>query len=308
MSHQVHYIDPYNIASYNKSIAWLYRNLSNLKTLDFTDRVARISEYFLGRPYILGACGEGHEGCFDQAPLYRLDGFDCVTYVNTILALALSQDVINFRKNLIRITYRGAQLSYSHRHHFMSTDWNFHNQSIGLVKDMTPKIVDLASRPIVKTADALIDRPSWFLRRAYNDIRLLQKISAEAEDDLLTEIHAIAKQVDAQHSHLPYLPLTKMFDDQHKPIHSIFSQIPHAAVIEMVRPGWNLKQKIGTNLNVSHIGFAIWKGNDLFYRQASSIEKRTCDVPFIDYLHNRLFSPTVKGINVQCLLWEEDPT
>lgn len=302
MSHQVNYIDPYNIASYNKSIALLYRNLSGLKTLDFTNRAMNISEIFLGRPYSLGACGEGHEGRFDQAPLYRLDAFDCVTYVNTVLALALSRDVVSFRKNLIRIVYRGAQLSYAYRHHFMSTDWNFYNQSIGLVKDITPEIIDSSGNLIVDTAEAWIDRPGWFSQRTYNDIRLLQVISSDAEYNLLSELRTIATQMKVQQSHLPYLPLNKMFDANGKPIHSIFLKIPHGALIEVVRPNWDLKKKIGTNLNVSHIGFAIWKGNDLFYRQASSIEKRVCDVSFADYFHYCLFSPTVKGINIQKLL------
>ena len=99
---------------------------------------------------IQGAAGEGHEGHFDQAPLYRFDCFDCVTYVNTVLALALSHDVVSFQKNLVRVGYRGAQLAYSHRHHFMSVDWNVHNQSIGLVKDITTEIVDAEGYAILK--------------------------------------------------------------------------------------------------------------------------------------------------------------
>ncbi|MCB1827013.1 MAG: DUF1460 domain-containing protein [Coxiellaceae bacterium] len=295
------YIDTYNIANFNKAIALLYRNLSASKPSDFEARVTAISESFLGRPYLLGSCGEGHEGYFDQAPLYRLDGFDCVTYVNTVLALALSNDVVMFRKKLIQIAYRGGELSYSHRHHFTSVDWNVHNQSKGLIKDVTADILDAHGNSMVETATALIDRPGWFSKRNYSDIRLLQNVSANKEEQLLSEMRAIAMQVEAEESHLPYLPLEKMFDKNGQPIHSIFIQIPHGAVVEIVRPNWDLKEKIGTNLNVSHVGFAIWKGNDLFYRQASSIEKRVCDIPFADYLHYRLFSPTVKGINIQSL-------
>lgn len=302
MEKEINTIDSYNIASYNKTIAWLYRNAPSLKSMDFANRVQHISAIFLGRPYLLGAAGEGHEGRFDQAPLYRFDAFDCVTYVNSILALALSHDVVSFRKNLIRIAYRGAQLDYSHRHHFMSVDWNVHNQSIGLVKDITSEIVDKKGNPIYKNAETMIDRPNWFRHRSYEDIRLLQKITEDEMDNLLSEMRAIGEQVSSQENSLPYLPLSEMFDAEANPKNSIFLQIPHGSIIEVVRPNWNLKDKIGTNLNVSHVGFAIWHGNILYYRQASSIEKRVFDIPMIEYLKYRLVSPTVKGINVQRLL------
>ena len=302
MSHQVYYIDRYNIAGYNKAIAILYRNVPALKTISLSERVMLMSTALLGRSYVIGAAGEGHEGRFDQAPLYRLDAFDCVTYVNTVLALALSYDVVSFRKNLVRISYRDAQLAYSHRHHFMSVDWNFHNQTIDLVKDITPEIVDADERPIAKNAEALIDRPNWFRHRTYQDIRLLQRVSPSTEKKLLQELHAIAKQVKPERSHLSYLPLSEMFDAHSNPKSSIFKQIPQGAIVEIVRPDWDLRAKIGTNLDVSHVGFAIWQDNDLFYRQASSIEKQVIDIPLADYLQYRLMSPSVKGINVQALL------
>ena len=71
-------------------------------TTPIAERIDFLTQLFLGKPYILGAQGEGKQGEFDQSPLYRFDGFDCVTYVNNILALAISNSPNEFEKNLLR--------------------------------------------------------------------------------------------------------------------------------------------------------------------------------------------------------------
>ncbi len=301
MNHSVRYIKAYSIESYDRSITSLYSHLLGSDKMTINHRVANISALLLGCPYRPQATGEGPCGYFDQAPLYRLDRFDCVTYINTVLALALSHDVISFRENLVRIAYQKAQLDYAHRHHFMSIDWNFYNQSFGLVEDITSKIVNAKERPIAQYANTFIDRPNWFCHRSYKDLCLLQVVSHGSEKKLLNDMQALAAQVIPQRSCLPYLPLKDLFDEHSRPIKPLFQQIPQGAIIEIVRPNWNLKNKIGTCLNVSHVGFAIWKKDTVYYRQASSIKQSVCDIPLMKYLHARLISPTIKGINIQRL-------
>jgi len=302
MTHPIQYIEPYSIASHNKAIVSLYQAMPGLKAMDMPSRVAALSAALLGKPYLTGAAGEGHDGDFDQSPLYRFDVFDCVTLVNTVLALVLSHDVVSFRKNLLRIAYRGAQLAYEYRHHFMSVDWNAHNAKIGLTKDITESIVDENGQSIAEVATAMIDRPNWFRCRRYEDIKLLEKMSSKKEEMLLQDLNAISKQVVSEENHLPYLPISQLFDKNAKPKSDLFEQIPNAAIIEIVRPNWDLRDKIGTNLNVSHVGFAIRQDGELFYRQASSIERRVMDIPLAEYLGYRLESPTIKGIHIQSLL------
>lgn len=299
MPHQVQYLDPYSLVHLDKSVETLYRTHPQLKQEDLARRIDSISAAFLGRPYLLGANGEGPEGRFDQAPVYRFDGFDCVTYVNTVLALAKSHDSISFRKNLINIAYRDNQLDYLHRNHFMSTDWNAWNQKNGLIEDITESLSALQKKPIHAYADTLIDKPNWLRFRTYKDIRLLESLPINELVDRLKELHALADQVGVQATHLPYLKLSELFNEKGQPRQDRFDLIPHGAIIELVRPNWDMRDKIGTNLNVSHVGFAIWKGNQLYYRQASSIEKRVIDILLTDYLQYRLYSPSVKGINIQ---------
>lgn len=257
---------------------------------DKRDRIDYLSHYFLKKPYIVNPQGEGEQGEIDQSPLYRFDGFDCVTLVNNILALSRSDDISSFLKELLKINYYHALPKFENRFHFMSIDWNPQNQKNKIVCDVTEKIADENGNKIAVFAEGDIDKPGWFLKRA-------EKENATRAEKL----RGYAKKSQKIFSRLPYLPLTKLFDLEKTPNHFIFDQIPHVSVIEIVRPNWNLKEKIGTNLHVSHVGFAIRKSDGLYFRHASSEEKCVVEVLLVDYLKNCLESSTIKGVNVQAV-------
>ena len=73
---------------HDQEIQKIYDKLPNARADDLLTRLTVISEYFKGRPYVLGNLGEGSQGKYDQEPLYRTDVFDCTTYVETVIALA----------------------------------------------------------------------------------------------------------------------------------------------------------------------------------------------------------------------------
>jgi hypothetical protein len=101
---------------------------------------------------------------------------------------------------------------------------------------------------------------------------------------------------------LPYIPLTALFQSNGQANQALFDQIPDGAIIEIVRPNWSLKDKIGTNLDVSHLGFAFRHDGQLWFRNASSQFHRVVDEPLISYLDKARSSPTIKGINIQVLV------
>ncbi len=57
---------------------------------------------------------------------------------------------------------------------------------------------------------------------------------------------------------------------------------------------------MGTNLNVSHVGFAIRDNGELIYREASSEANKIIDISLAEYLQQYANDPdsTVKGIAV----------
>jgi hypothetical protein len=279
----------------------LYHTLNNNSKSDMALRLDITSASFLEKPYVLWALGEGPGAGFDQSPLYRTDSFDCETYVDTVLALALAENQPVFKQCINQIRYAEGRVDFLTRNHFISLDWNKNNQRAGFIKDITTSIKGKNNQPIAKMAIALINKPSWYQHMRTDRIKV-SSLTNEEQLNRLLELKNLGRTLPKKVAKIPYLPLTALFDEQGNPDKELFAQIPNAAILEIVRPDWDLRQQIGTRLNVSHLGFAFWKNSELVFRQASSSFGKVVEVPLIDYLKETLSSPTIKGINVQVLI------
>lgn len=288
-------LSSYTMAAYQKDIADVLKNLVGLSPLD---RLHAASAAWLAKPYLLGACGEGEYSEFDQSPLYRSDGFDCVTYVNMVLALCISNDIEGFEQAALALNYYKSNPSYLTRFHFASADWNVQNAMLGVIEDVTYTIVCSDGESIAKTATTLIDKPNWLRFRSLEDIKLLESIDEAEAQKRLDHMHQQAAFYQVVETETPYIALSDLFDGQ-QCNEAILQQIPQGCVLEIVRPNWNLAEQIGTCLNVSHLGFALKKDGEWVYRQASAIHQQVEDVPLVAYLRNCCQSPTIAGFSLQ---------
>jgi cell wall-associated NlpC family hydrolase len=119
-------------------------------------RVDLLSELLLGSPYAAGPLGGGAGG--PERLSLRLDAFDCVTYVETVLALALSGAAAEFPGWLRTIRYAGGRVGWATRNHYM-TGWIRSNVAAGVVKRV-------AGRRSVRKARTLDAVPGLPPRRA----------------------------------------------------------------------------------------------------------------------------------------------
>jgi len=83
-------------------------------------RMEAISGALLGRPYVNDPMGEG--AGHDPDPLARYDAFDCLTYTEEVLALALAGDPSHAAAIRSSLRYEG-EPSYATRRHFMELQW-----------------------------------------------------------------------------------------------------------------------------------------------------------------------------------------
>ncbi|WP_058513711.1 N-acetylmuramoyl-L-alanine amidase-like domain-containing protein [Legionella santicrucis] len=285
----------------NSSIEELYHRLNSMPNNSMSARIDWISGQFLGVHYLLGSLGEGSKALYDQFPQYRVDAFDCDTYVNTVLSLALANSLNSFQQCVKNIRYKNGTVSYTQRNHFTGLDWNQNNQQSGLLKDITLSFKNQNHQSVAKVAEAVINKPNWYAYKTLDTIRL-ENTNKETAEERLTELKNEGSKLEITAERVPYLPFTALFPEKNKPNMHLFAQIPNGAIIEIVRPNWDLSQKIGTSLNISHLGFAIRNKGQLYFRQASSEYGKVVDVPLIEYLEKALNSPTIKGINVQVVL------
>ncbi len=300
MSHTPNYIQPYDMEQYDHEIVKFLNEVADKTDLSLTARCHLFSECFLGRPYDLGTCGEGAQAPFDQGPLYRSDQFDCVTYVNFVLALTFSQNLEQFRHNVLRVNYYDAEPVYEKRFHFMSVDWNPQNQNNGFVEDITLQIAKQFNEDVLYT-DTSIDRPGFLLSHDFSNLRLLQQEEGVELKERLLAMRLLAATVETEHSQLPFLPATAFFVAKGEPREDLIAAIPEGSIIEIVQSNRDLITTIGTNIDVLHLGFGIWRHDKLWFRQASSMTQCVYDSLFSDYLIDQMSKQPGIGINVQRL-------
>jgi hypothetical protein len=277
----------------------IFQYFKQRPNLSKSQRLEYISEAWLNKPYLLFALGEGQNAAFDQHPLYRTDAFDCETFVDTVLALTLSQNIDEFKKNMNKIRYQNGQVDFLQRNHFTGLEWNTSNQQQGFIQDITPSITH-NHKSIYLISQTPINKGGWYKHLSTNRIYLPH--SSEAQKIIqYQKLKSLGSAQDIATSEVTYLPLTSLFDAQGHLHRDILSQIPNGAIMEIVRPQWDLEKQIGTQLDISHLGFLIYKKGTIYFRNASSKHQKVIDQKLEDYLVKCLKSPTIKGIHIEKL-------
>jgi hypothetical protein len=292
-SAQINIIPPYNVAAYDTTIEQLVAHQPTTQRLEY------FSAAFLGQRYLNGALGEGMDGEFDQSPLYRSDAFDCMTYVSTVLALLKANDIQTFKQMIKKINYQNGLVAYQNRNHFTSIDWNPNNERQGFIKDITMTIHNQDNQSVAEIDSTYINKKAWYDKKTLSNIKLLSPLPIEKQQQLLARFRGLSAKVSNQEAHIPYVPLTILYDKQGQSNQFIFDQIPSGSIIEIVRSDWKTD---GTELDVSHLGFALRTKDGLVYREASLIKGKVVDIPLAGYLRKYLNTQTVEGINIQLVL------
>lgn len=97
-------------------------------------RMRRIADAWLGRPYVSDSLIGGPER--PEKLVVNLQAFDCVTFIECVLARARSRSRKGFIEELKKIRYRGGRVEWSARLHYFS-DWMKSNQKRGVIKIRT---------------------------------------------------------------------------------------------------------------------------------------------------------------------------
>ena len=103
-----------------------------------SERLTKISALFVGAPYQLSPLGEGAGQ--DPDPIARFDRFDCVTYVEEVMALTRHRDLLAAVADLQQIRYSGGEIAYGKRRHIMMAQWIPENITAGRVRDVTRQV------------------------------------------------------------------------------------------------------------------------------------------------------------------------
>lgn len=122
-------------------------------------RAAAAAGAFLGAPYVHSPLGEGFGP--DPDPRFRLDAFDCMTFVETVVALGSASSVEEARRALDDVRYSGPP-ALAARNHEVLSQWIPANVAKGWISDAGAEIAG----PLAREAEKVYTPESWALVRA----------------------------------------------------------------------------------------------------------------------------------------------
>jgi hypothetical protein len=156
-------------------------------------RMKLISARLLGQPYIVhplvGSVTEPEQF------VVRMDGFDCVTFIETVLAASNATTVEDFLNRLRKLRYANGEVSYLTRMHY-TTDWHAAQVRNGFFQDLThgPQIAERA-----KILNGVPGLPSRNVTVRYFPKSKLAEVSPALQDGDLIYFVAGRRWLDTNH-------------------------------------------------------------------------------------------------------------
>jgi hypothetical protein len=227
-------------------------------------RIERVSALFMGKPFALSPLGEGPGAHTDKDPIVRFDRFDCVTYVEEVMALSWHADLNRAVDELQRVRYVAGRIRYGARKHIMMAQWIPLNVSAGFVRDITRSV----GRGETKTAT---------LRIAAQDFRSKKGSALEL---------AARDQPHGSHS-VDMVPLSRM------PL--LLERVPAGTIITTIR-----QSQQNVPYRASHVGLVIVQGGKRMIRHAHKPSGRVVQQPLAEFVAaaRRFKSWPVAGFNL----------
>ena len=137
-----------------KTVTRYLNKVSKIKGLE--NRVETISEFFLGVLYELNPTGDGPRSDLDIAQIYNLKQMDCITYIETVFALANSKNYEDFLRQTHKIRYGNKTASFQNRKHFFESEWIVNLKSLDYISADYSSIDAPTSK-----LEGSIDRTAW---------------------------------------------------------------------------------------------------------------------------------------------------
>ncbi len=211
-----------------------------------------------GKPYVYHTL-EGNE---TEQLVVNLHEFDCTTFIETTLALALAQQELPikytpaqletaFRRYLTKLRYRNGQIDgYASRLHYLS-DWLRDNERKGLLQDVTRDI-----------GGVQVQKDVYYMTAA------MHKYPHLADPVVYKQMAQIQTDISQQ----PFYFIQK------KNVRALESKFREGDIVMLTaaRPG----------LDMRHVGYATWRGGRVYLLHASSDHRKVVltNQPLADYL------------------------
>lgn len=218
----------------------------NADSLDFGEFIIKVGLFFKDREYV----SKSLEGARKEQVVLNLHGFDCVTFVESTLALAFTlkerePTFLDYGKQLERVRYRnGIKTDYCSRLHYFS-DWIFDNSARGNIENVS---CDFDSVPYTDEIFYITKNKEKYFQ-VNSDSSVFRRM----------------KEIESSINERNYCYLPKQDIDKYR---------------SLVRNGDIIAMTTNVNgLDITHVGIAIFQGEELHLLHASSSLKKVIISP-----------------------------
>ena len=230
-------------------------------------RILSHSLRMVGANYRPDPLGEGAYGVIDQDPRFLLAPVDCVTFVESTLALALAGTLDQAKRWMDRLRYSGTRIGFARRNHFMLANWLPHLKRQRVLRDITHSIGE------GKTLTHNYNEVNW---SAVSDRHLPKQF------DQMRRPEGVAE--------LPLLDLDTLEQN--------LESIPNGTILLLARV-----QRPRIPVRISHLGFVIHQksGRTIFRHASQEGWGRVIDEDLIRYLRrlDERSKWAIEGVNLQ---------
>lgn len=211
------------------------------------ERLSLATEPFLGTPYAISPLGEG-EGV-DPDPRLRWDQADCLTFIETAMALAAAPSFDALVPLLDDVRYAEVPPSFLNRNHFVEAQWLPNNLLKGWIRDVSAEVAPGRTRVVEKEYSP----ERWTSRKKLGDMPLR------------------LEEIPRGRFKLSMVPLDVARERM--------SAIPSGTLLFVVRKDFYTQPT-----RVTHVGIVLEKKGRLVLRHASKAPyHRVVDEPLADF-------------------------
>ena len=231
--------------------------------------IVEVAQAYLGTPYVAGTL----EVEVEERLTINEEGVDCTTFVELSVArwLALQSDSLTFEQQVQGLRYRGGAVDgYLSRLHYF-TDWVAENARRGVWREVGPEDKDRVWRTDTLTLSFMSEHP-----QSYPYL----KAHAWAVDSM--------RVIEQRYAHYP--------------IHYIGKEHLNLPPEELPIVDGDILALVTTieGLDVTHLGFAVWRGKTLHLMHASMTQGRVVidEQSLHEYLKNRKNCPGIRVVRL----------
>jgi hypothetical protein len=255
-------------------------------------RMQVLGSELLGSTFTWNPIGEGPLA-WDADPPLVLSRFDCLTYVETVLAMARARSLADVFDDLAQLRYAGRAPRFEHRLHFVSDEWLPAAVQGGILKaGPGPCPAPLAIGTRQTGISFTLDRQAWFRSLPVNSMyRELWRQFDAHPDRAALEAWGRSLPGPAKHI-LSYVASPDLRALLRRPY---AGQALSGAVVLLVRPGTLFGKEAAAGDPISHAGLLVQRDGRWWLRGTSYVARGVVDRPLEQALQARSRLPAALG-------------